>query len=150
MSFSGWLKNLRFMHERDGGSAVEFALMSPIFVVMFIGTVDVGLFLMERIQLHNAATAVAQYVVQTENVDELPIVAAQTYEGTIAEIDVQTDFECECDDGIVDVCPANCAAGTYERRFVSVSLAGTYAPLFSYGPFLDSFDMVASVRTRTD
>ncbi len=51
----------RLLRSRSGISTVEFALIAPVFVLLFAGTVDFGLALHKRFQINSAVSAGANY-----------------------------------------------------------------------------------------
>jgi Flp pilus assembly protein TadG len=49
------------LRDRRGASAVEFAIIAPVFMLLFAGTVDIGAVLLKRLQLDNTLSAAANY-----------------------------------------------------------------------------------------
>jgi Flp pilus assembly protein TadG len=47
----------RFLRDTRGATAVEFALVAMIFIMLFLGIVEYGLFMMAKIDLESAVTA---------------------------------------------------------------------------------------------
>lgn len=54
---------LRFARDKRGVSAVEFALVAPIFLLLLAGTVEIGGMMYTRFQLNSAVSAAATYSV---------------------------------------------------------------------------------------
>ena len=140
----------RFIREESGASAVEFALMAPVLVLLLLGLADMGLLVVERVQIQTLTTAAAEYVVRTQDDTNLPIVAAEVYPGNMNDITLESEFECECADGEAQICPVSCADGDYQRRFISVSASGNFSPLFPYYGLSDNITLQSTARLRVD
>jgi Flp pilus assembly protein TadG len=54
---------MRFWPSKEGIAAVEFALIMPVFLMVFVGLVDVGMMLYKDYQLDQAVAAGEQYAV---------------------------------------------------------------------------------------
>lgn len=84
-------RRLRFMGDRTGTAAIEFALVAPIFALVFVASVDLGLVIFSRFQLEAAVSASASYAiahadqVDSANGDELAkniaLMIASNYRG---------------------------------------------------------------------
>lgn len=140
----------RFITETKGTSAIEFAFLAPILIFMIIGTLDAGIFIQQKMQLHNAVSSAANYAAQTGEIDNIDTVAAESYDGDINNITLVSEFECECSDGSVTTCPRYCGMNDFQRRFISVSAEGTFSPMFVYPGIPDSIDLSTNVRVRVD
>lgn len=58
-----WLCENKFVKCCKGIAAVEFALLSPVLLLLIMGTADTGLSLIRKLQIQSAAQAGAQYAV---------------------------------------------------------------------------------------
>ena len=56
-----------FMRCRTGASALEFALVFPLFLMIFVGLVEVGRFLYLQQKVDTIASAMADFASQTDN-----------------------------------------------------------------------------------
>lgn len=133
-----------------GASAVEFALVSPLLILMMIGVVDMGVFAMERMRIQNTAYAAASYVAQVGDDTNVQVIADEAYEGDFNNIVLSSEFECECADGVAQACPSACGDGDYQRRFVNITASGTFDSFFPYPGLPDSVALERSVRMRVD
>ncbi|QYE36590.1 pilus assembly protein [Polymorphobacter sp. PAMC 29334] len=52
--------------DRRGASAVEFAIIAPVFALLFAGTLDIGAVLLKRFQLDNTLSAAANYALVSQ------------------------------------------------------------------------------------
>ncbi len=149
--FKSFLSTIRqYKSQESGASAVEFAFISPLFILMIIATLDLGLFILEKSQIQNLASTVAHYSAERQNTENVDIVAQESYQGDMDNITMETAFQCECADGTVSQCPVDCGDDDYQRRFISVSVNGQFEPLFPY-PLIDSpMSLQSSMRVRVD
>ena len=79
------LRKLRY--DRDGVGAVEFALIAPVLIVLYMGSLEVSVAMSVNKKLARAASTVADLVTQSETVDK-------TYLGTMLNVaqSVMTPF----------------------------------------------------------
>jgi Flp pilus assembly protein TadG len=62
------IRSLRlFIWDQRGVSALEFALIAPIFLLLFAGTIELGGMLYTRFQLNSALSAAASYTLLNGN-----------------------------------------------------------------------------------
>ncbi|GGA99053.1 hypothetical protein GCM10011491_29130 [Brucella endophytica] len=50
-----------FIREKDGASAIEFAVIAPVFVLILAGSLDLGMVIYSRFKLDSAASSGASY-----------------------------------------------------------------------------------------
>ena len=141
---------------RDGRatSAVEFALLIPVFTILAVGTIDVGLATVDRIRVQHAAAAAAQEAaLRGFNADE--ITKAGLHATSLSGIRfAPAPFEsCGCAAGASitsAVCGATCDGGATAGRYVTVSTQATHATLLPWPGIPKSFDLSAQVTIRLD
>ena len=77
----------KFRNDRDGVGAVEFALIAPVLIVLYMGSLEVSVAMSVNKKLARAASTVADLVTQSETVDK-------TYLGTMLNVaqSVMTPF----------------------------------------------------------
>jgi Flp pilus assembly protein TadG len=136
---------------RDGNSAIEFALVSPVLVTLMLGSVDFGLAVYYKAQLQNAVRAGAQYATGTGRATDNDGITA-TIQGAsrLTGIEVTTpSSSCRCADGSTIACTgATCGDGSAVGAYLDLSASYTYTPFITFfesGPRTLSFSM--SVRT---
>ena len=68
------------------------------------------------------------------------------------EFDWTADYVCECSDGSSASCDdvASCGANDYVRRYIEVTIARDYSPVFDYAVFADSINLTGFVRLQVD
>ena len=60
----------RLRNDRDGVGAVEFALIAPVLIVLYMGSLEVSVAMSVNKKLARAASTVADLVTQSESVDK--------------------------------------------------------------------------------
>ncbi|MGA8144035.1 MAG: TadE family protein [Candidatus Acidiferrales bacterium] len=129
--------NLR-IRESDGQSLLEFALLTPIILVLLVGVIEVGRFAYLSILTANAARAGVQYGAQslTAASDGPGMAAAalndaQNIPGMTVPV---TRHFCSCASSSTAElpCPAICGLGDHALVYVQVQTNGTFTALFHY------------------
>jgi Flp pilus assembly protein TadG len=147
------LKALR--HSEGGASAVEFAIAAPLFFVMLVPLVDLGLGLTEKMQVSDAAGAGAQYAL-LNGFNQSKIAQAVTSATGLPGVSASPapSESCGCPNssggGVTAAsCGSTCqstgeAAGTY----VTVSAQVVYVPMLSYASLGSSVTLSAQSTVR--
>lgn len=122
----------------DGSAAVEFALISPVLVLMLIALVDLGLAMMDSVRLASAVRAGAQFAMQdADDKASIKTVAANSTSLSLSEADIEvSDKFCECDT-VSAPCDTTCASGFAPGEYVTVTGSTTITSILSY-PWLAS------------
>jgi Flp pilus assembly protein TadG len=143
MCFMSWQPR----HGESGQALVEMAILSPVFVLLFIGAVDFGRFTYDGIILANAARAAVQYGVQTVttinapagSVQETTIKAAAAAEAqglTPAVVTTVLPLICTCADGSPPgadcLTNGNACAASHRLVFLSVTVTDAFTPIIAY------------------
>ena len=123
--------------DRSGNAVVEFALILPVILIMFLGLVDAGRAIGANSRLGTGVEAGLRYALADPYADADILSAAQTGSRYAAgETAITVSRYCECPDGSAADCSNTCTEG-YKRIFVQVDMAYTQDTLFSY-PILGS------------
>ena len=120
---------LRRRSSRSGQSLAEFALVLPIFLVLFFAVFDLGSAIFTFNSLTNAAREGARLAIV--NQDTASVIARAETQVSVAEINapnVSIDFYNAADDGTPDK-TAPCAAPISYGCLAVVSFESTYRPL---------------------
>ena len=124
-----------------GVSAVEFAIIAPVFVLATICTIDLGAGFYRKMQVQNAAQVGAQFAAlhgfDSNNIENA-ITSATAFAG-IAASPAPTQFcGCASDSGIgVIDCASKCPSGLSPGSYVTASAQATYNTILPY-PLLPS------------
>jgi len=143
-----------FIRNNSGVAAVEFAFIAPILLTLFIGIVDMGLYLNDKIKIEAAARASAEYLILTR--DEAGVegnIITPYYAGmSTPPHTIEVEMVCECEDGTViecalEICPD---ADDYKRRYFDVNLTKTHSTLFVYPGFPESIELTGQAKLQLD
>jgi len=134
----------------DGASALEFALLAPVMLMVMVGIVDIGSVIRDKVELNNAAATAARYVLH-EEYSENNLVGVATGGSALDADDVTAAVEtvCGCAGGVVAVCGDDCADGEPSGRYMLVSLTKTNEMIIPYPGFSD-MDITGQSRMRLD
>lgn len=144
----------RILRACDGAAAVEFALFSPLLVLLVLATIEFAMYIGARIEVEQALRAGAQYAL-LDHADAAAIRAAVQNATDLAGITVSVgSLSCECPDGSSTPCrgEANysaCAGGIAPAGFIAIAGAATYDPLFadlSWFPFNPDISETLTMR----
>lgn len=114
-------------------------MIVPILVLLVLGVVDYGTFINQKMKLQDLSRTVVQYVVQggadvdvmTNIVETSDFYAAAKAVGQA--VNVTTEQQCECANGVYAVCTGTCAGvGDYMRYYYAATIDSTYEPIFIY------------------
>lgn len=104
-----------------GTSAVEFALLAPMFVILMVGVIEIGLSVRTGLQVRQAAAAGAAFASKYKY-DAVKIAAAAAAATNRTGLTTTVTQSCGCPQasGFSTVC-ATCADGTLPRNYVVVT-----------------------------
>lgn len=142
------------LRSQSGQSLVELALLSPILLLLVIGTVDMGRYAYISIQVGNAARAGAAYgaqgPVKAGPNNSAGISNAALNDGeNIPGLAVSSTYFCQCDNGGATTsiaCSSSCSTGAHEVTSVQVTASGTFSSLLPY-PGIPAHLTVSSTAT---
>lgn len=142
----------------SGIAAVEFAFLAPILLFILIGTIDVGLYMNDKMRLEAISRAAVEYLIVTRDEETVMEEVIAPYYDSLGEVGWEASFEletemiCECEGGE----PVECALGfcpdegDYKRRFYQVNVTKTHDTLFVYPGFDAEIDLVGSAKMQLD
>ncbi len=133
---------------RRGGVAVEFALLMPLMLVLFLALYDFGMAAYENMSLTNAARVAGQYGVMNP-LDSAGITAVATQSQTTwnAPPAVSSSIFCQCPDGTSVDCSGACAAGP-TNHFLRVLVQEPYQLLIPYPGLSGSMNLAGEAVFR--
>ena len=147
--------NRLLARDERGAAVIELALVAPILAFMTIGVIDVSQAFNRKLTLEQAAQRAVEKVMQTtgKTTPEETIKAEAAAQAGVTEDDVTVTYRLECD-GVEEAdFAAECAEGAVTARYLMVTVAGTYEPMFPthyFGNEDDSiYHMVAEAGVRT-
>lgn len=142
-----------YLQNSDGVAAVEFALLAPVLIFIFVGMFDFGRYLQQKMQLDNMARNAAEYVRHGGDADNLEtdVFAEATPASAQADaLQITAEENCECAAGVDVSCSAVNGCNGYMRRFFSVELQQTYRPLFNYPGLPDNITLTGFSRMQVE
>lgn len=137
------IRRTRLACNESGVALLEFALLAPVLALLCVGTIDLGLAFASQLQLAAAVGEGAQYAfltggsVQTTAVQTV-VQKATALPGVTATVNYNANA-CYCPVGTPptlssQTCGVPCADDTLPGKYLSISAAYTYSPIFpAYG-----------------
>jgi len=125
---------------RRGASAVEFAFIAPVMVLLLAGLADIGAAMHQAIRLENAARAGAQFAMSFPT-DQAGITAAARValggSGTGTTVTAFAPF-CACPGGGTAVvsCEGTPCAGAPSGTYVAVTVTRPFSAIVGLGGFV--------------
>lgn len=143
------------IRDERGAAVIELALIAPILALLTMGVIDVSQAFNRKLTLEQAAQRAIEKVMQTtgDTTPEETIKAEAAAQGYVDEDDVTVTYRLECNGEVEADFDTECAPGEAEARWLMVTVAGTYEPMFPMHFFGDEADkiyrMTATAGMRT-
>ena len=147
------MARLKSNQARTAGSAlVEFALVSPVLLLLLAGVLDYGRALRHATAVANAARVGAQYSSRTpaNSMDTAGIRAAAVSSAPdLGGLTVTSTRSCQCSGGSAVSCTGSCG-GSKMQIYVQVSVTGNVAAIFNYSglPYPGNVAARATMRVQ--
>ena len=140
----------RFISGESGSSVLELALTLPLLLLLLAGAVDMGRAFYAAVEVTAAANAGAQYGVRNPTNTAGMQQAALLDGADLTGMTTTASWGCECSDGTSS--SASCATmpscKTNAVKYVLVTTALTYVPVFRYPGIPASLALKGSARMR--
>ncbi|MEZ5920890.1 MAG: TadE/TadG family type IV pilus assembly protein [Parvularculaceae bacterium] len=118
----------RFLRNRDGAQAVEFALVAPVLIAFLFGTFEIGRVMYTESKVAEAASAGARAATVYNKASS----AYTSAESTKVSDEVKNRFDAS-DRSLVQVNFSDTTFGT--QNFVKIDVTYTFSFLVHFGPF---------------
>jgi Flp pilus assembly protein TadG len=141
---------LRLWKDRTGVTAVEFAIIAPVMVLMFICMADLGIGVYTDMQVNNAAQYGTEYAL-AKGYDSSAISSAVRTSTSLSGVNVTPTQFCGCPSSgsiVSNSCSATCSDGSKSGTFVQVAVSDTYATMLRYPGLPSSFNLTAQSTVR--
>ena len=125
-----------------GSVAIELALLAPVLAAILLGSVDLGSYIYEKMQIQSASRAGAQYAVQSPGNSQDPVSIAVAVRASSTDLatgaTITTETFCSCSDGSETAvsgttgCGGSCTGGEFPALSVRVTVSNTFTPVFPY------------------
>ena len=145
-----WSRARKVSAAENGSSLVELALLTPLLLLLFAGSVDLGQACFVAIEVSAAASAGTAYGVQnptdTSGMQKAAVLDAPNLSGLSAV----ASWGCECSDGTSPSasCGTNPTCGTTRVKYVAVSTALHYVPVFGLPGLPSNLLLMSTSRLR--
>lgn len=127
-------------------SAVEFALIAPVLMILMLGMFDYAVLIFHKMELVGAVRSGAQYALidssATAAIKQTVINSTNLPTNTL---NVTVTNFCECPDGSGTACGGTCATGSV-HYYTRVSGSYDYTPIFLPGPI--TLSDTTTIRTQ--
>lgn len=144
-----------FARGESGLSGIEFAIIAPVLILMFIATVDLGMGFYSKMEVEAAAQAGAEYAsINGWNSDKIStaVTSATTVHGLQASPSPSEFCGCPSSSGVTSAtCGSTCSAGDKAGTYVTVNAQATYSTILSYPSIVNSsytFNSSSTVRIQ--
>ena len=143
---------MRLYKDKRGTSAVEFALVAPVFIFLLVGVIEVGRYTYFSILAAHAARAGVQYASQsTQTAADASVNGAKTRAAALSDAQnlsnwtVHASVSCTLA-GQASTCPTNTANAVPANLvyYVQVKVSGTFTSLLNYPGIPNSIPIAAT------
>lgn len=133
---------------RHGATAVEFALLLPVLLIIAMALIDLGTVIFNKMELMSAVRTGAQVALMDSSNTSLIIQSVTS--STNLSPTVTTSAFCECSDGTQISCSNTCADPLVNRTYMTITATETFIPITPrlIPGFPDSFDLSEQVTVR--
>jgi Flp pilus assembly protein TadG len=134
-----------------GASALEFALILPILVVLVTAALDFGGLIYTRLQVGSATHAGASYAA-AQGFNQTAIATAMAGGASIAVTAATPVQVCGCPDattGISEIaCGSTCTSGEAAGKYVKLDASANYTLLYSWPGLSNPVTLSSTARVR--
>ncbi|CAK0773037.1 hypothetical protein WCLP8_4940024 [uncultured Gammaproteobacteria bacterium] len=119
---------------KSGNTAIEFALLSPILILMLAGAVDYGQEVYTKMQLQNGVRAAVQYMNATSDSANINAVIKQAsrLDGALIRTAFSSYCRCATSTSNLPDCFGTCGDGSSVGHYWYISAEFDYVPLVGY------------------
>jgi len=141
----------RYLRDRNGLGAVEFAVLATVLILMFVALADLGLGIYQNMQVDSAAQYGAQYaLVNGYNSSAITSAVQGSTDLSPLTVTPSTFSGCPATNGVSvqvgGIVP--CSDGSAPGTFVQVTVAHTYTTLIPYPGMPSSFSLSSQSTVR--
>jgi Flp pilus assembly protein TadG len=141
----------RLADDRQGGAAVEFALVAPVLLLIAAGAIDGARLITRGMQANAAAQAGADYV-QRHGWNEAGVRSAVTAaNGVTTTLDPapRQFLGCVVGGAVVETTAVTCAGGRGSGKYILISARANFAPLMPWPGFVVPQSLRGQAMVRT-
>lgn len=153
---------LKYCRDVGGVAAMEFALVSPVLVVLLVATLDAGVYINDKMKVESAARSSVEYVLSSGDesylMEDIMSLYFQPEDETESEdmswktdVTVETGTVCECADGVEVACNSMCTdPSDYRRRYIEAFVTKNHNTIFPYPGLPSSLVINGYARLQKD
>lgn len=132
-----------------GTAAIEFALLTPILMLLLVASADFGMMFREKMQAEKAARAGLQYAIYDPQ-DNAGIATAITSATglPVGQLTITVTRFYECANGTQPAAPGFCAAGDWPGTYVRITITKPFTALLTWGGLTERFSVTGSAEGR--
>jgi Flp pilus assembly protein TadG len=134
-----------------GQSILEFAVLTPVVLLLLVGAIEIGRLAYLSILVNNAAHAGVQYGAQSLATasDNTGMQNAALNDGqNIAGLTASASHYCTCADGSSSSCQPTDCSGSHRLVYVQVNTTGQFQSLFAYPGLPSSYTISGQAVMR--
>ena len=138
----------------SGAVAVEFGFMVPVFALMVVSVIDIGLGVYRKMQVEDAAQAGVQYAIAhgfDANAISNAVTSATNSSAITASPPPVTFCGCATGSGMRTVsCGTTCPGGALAATYTTVSAQATYGTILNYQvvPYTYTYSKQSTARLQ--
>lgn len=115
------MKIINHFFKTAGGAAIEFAILLPIFILIFSGIINFGLILINQNQLNGVVSAGMLYAFGNSSVPAAVQLAMTNSTTNLTPLTTTATTFCACLGGSPVLCTSTCSGGGTPLKYVTVT-----------------------------
>jgi Flp pilus assembly protein TadG len=122
---------ITLLRDRRGIAAVEFALVSPLLVLLIVGINDGAQLISKQNNMHSGVSAAAEYVMRGgSDLSTAQTIGMSAWPSHSDGASVTANKLCYCN-GVAGDCSTLCTDQTVPKAFITVAARDSYTGLFA-------------------
>lgn len=138
----------RFLTDKSGVAATEFALVTPILLAMVLGIFEFGMFINQQMRIENTAMAAAEFLVLGGQEADLEAEILAQNEVGLTAADMTVTHIYECNNGAAAAQGDDCGDDDYLRHYIQVSFSKAYESIIVWSGALENVNLTGRVRLQ--
>lgn len=115
----------RFVRDRRGASAVEFALIAPVLAVVLLGIAEIGQVIYQRTDMHGALRSGGQYILNGgRDLDVAEEIVTRSWNSRPEDGVAEAIRFCLCEQ-VEHACSSPCADDSVPEAYITLRAHGT-------------------------
>lgn len=137
----------RFRKDDSGASAVEFAMISSVLILVVLNVVDLGNYMFRKMELTSSVRAGAQYALVHDAPTSSAITTVVSNAANLQNVTITVDDTiCGCSDGSTFTCGSSTCTSSNMRYYTQIQASYTHDWIFLPGQ--KSMQTAMNIRTE--